>query len=111
MQKGNVVIQADVDEITSSMVVLRGLEDEVDTFVAGHEVVSRRSLGRIRSVLLRERLSREEVRDAEQRHLSVEPAGLQEIVAALGILDHPDPTTASDAPSAPDAMPAPKESS
>lgn len=111
MQKGNVVIQADVDEITSSMVVLRGLEDEVDTFVAGHEVVSRRSLGRIRSVLLRGRLSREEVRDAEQRHLSVEPAGLQEIVAALGILDHPDPTTASDAPSAPDAMPAPKESS
>lgn len=89
MQRGRVEIQADVEEITSSMVVVRGLEDEVDAFVAGREVVSRQSLGRIRSVLLRDRLSDEEIRLAEDRHLSVEPARLQEIVAALGILDHP----------------------
>ncbi len=96
MRRGRVEIQADVEEVTSSMVVVRGLEDDVDAFVAGRDVVSRHSLGRIRSVLLRDRLSSKDQRRAEQQHLSIEHAGLQEIVAALGILDHPDPTAPAD---------------
>lgn len=92
MRQGRVEIQADVEEITSSMVAVRGLEDAVDSFVAGRDVVSTQSLGRIRSVLLREQLTEQERRFADEQHLSVEHAGLQEIVASLGILDHPSPT-------------------
>ena len=68
----------------------------MDAFVAGRTVVSRQSLGRIRSVLLRDRLSPEDQQVAEQKHLSIERAGLQEIVAALGILEHPDPAASPD---------------
>ncbi|MDO5663225.1 MAG: ABC transporter ATP-binding protein [Brachybacterium sp.] len=89
MRGGRIEMQADVDEITASMTVVRGLDSAVDPFVAGRDVISSQSLGRIRSVLLRERLSPADARRAEELHLSVESAGLQDIVAAMGILDHP----------------------
>ncbi|KAA9394465.1 ATP-binding cassette domain-containing protein [Kocuria coralli] len=88
MRRGRIELHADVDEVTSSMTAIRGIDEAVDGFTAPYDVVSSQSLGRIHSVLVKGALAPDERARAEALHLSVEKPGLQEIVAALGILDH-----------------------
>ncbi|ROZ64607.1 ABC transporter ATP-binding protein [Kocuria soli] len=88
MRQGRIELHADSDAVTSSMTAVRGIEDAVDEFTASYDIVNSQSLGRIRSVLVRGSLSPRERERADRLHLSVETPGLQEIVAALGILDH-----------------------
>lgn len=88
MRKGRIELHAPVDRVTAEMTAIRGIDHAVDQFTTAYDIVSTQSLGRIRSVLIRGSLTPEEQERAEALHLSVESPGLQEIVAALGILDH-----------------------
>lgn len=89
LREGRLEMHADVDTVRSDAFLVRGLVDDVMPFIAGREVLSRQSMGRIESCLVRGHLDEVQQRRAEATHLSIEPAGLQELVAALGILDGP----------------------
>lgn len=88
MRRGRVEMHAEVDRITSGMTAVRGMDHAVDEFTAAYDVVASQSLGRIRSVLIEGALDPIERERAQDLHLSVESPALQEIVAALGVLDH-----------------------
>lgn len=87
MRDGRIEMHADVDTITSEVFTVRGLADDVGQLTSGLEVLSRQSMGRIESALVRGTLNGEAHRRAEELHVAIEPAGLQELVAALGVLD------------------------
>ncbi|NKE10756.1 MULTISPECIES: ABC transporter ATP-binding protein [Kocuria] len=87
MRWGRIDLHAPVEDVTASMTAVRGMDTAVDEFTAGYDVVSSQSLGRIKSVLVRGSVVGREQQRAEDLHLSVESPGLQEIVAALGVLD------------------------
>lgn len=99
MRAGRIDSRQEVDEVTSGTVMVRGRREDVDAFTVGREVLATTDMGTLRSALLRCRLEREDRRRAEQAHLAIEPANLQEIVAALGIL------TDTTSPSGPAADP------
>lgn len=89
MRDGRIEMHADVDSITSQVFVVRGLAGDVARLVDGLEVLSRQSMGRIESAMVRGGLNGGAHELAEELHVSIEPAGLQELVAALGVLDAP----------------------
>ncbi len=94
MRNGRIEVHADVDSITSDVFTVRGLGTDVARLIDGLEVLSRQSMGRIESILVRGELNGEAHRLAEELHVSIEPAGLQELVAALGVLDAAPATSA-----------------
>lgn len=87
MRNGRVEMHADVDSITSDVFTVRGLGADAAQLIGNLEVLSRQSMGRIESILVRGELNGAAHRRAEELHVSIEPAGLQELVAALGVLD------------------------
>jgi ABC-2 type transport system ATP-binding protein len=87
MRNGRLAMHADVDSITSQVSIVRGLGDDVDRLIGGLEVLSRQSMGRIESAMVRGLAGGEAHHRADELHVSIEPAGLQELVAALGVLD------------------------
>lgn len=89
MRDGRIEMHADVDSITSQVFVVRGLAGDVARLIDGLEVLSRKSMGRIESAMVRGGLNGGAHSLAEELHVSIEPAGLQELVAALGVLDAP----------------------
>ncbi len=89
MRNGRVEMHAEVDAITSGVVTVRGLGDDVARVAAGMEVLSVERMGRIESALIRGELNGSTRELAERLHVAIEPAGLQELVAALGVLDTP----------------------
>ncbi|MDO5618541.1 ABC transporter ATP-binding protein [Kocuria sp.] len=90
IRQGRVDLHAPVDEVTANMTAVRGLDEAMDRFLNGHNLISSQALGRIRSVLIRGALSPDDLELAADLHLSVESPSLQEIVASLGTLDHPN---------------------
>ncbi|AXE37262.1 ABC transporter ATP-binding protein [Acidipropionibacterium virtanenii] len=90
MRDGRIEMHADVDTIASEAYTVRGLADDVTQVVAGLEMLSSQSMGRIESALVRGDLNGDTHALAEELHVSIEPAGLQELVAAFGILDAGD---------------------
>ncbi|AZZ40983.1 ABC transporter ATP-binding protein [Acidipropionibacterium jensenii] len=92
MRQGHVEMHADVDSITSQSFTVRGLSADVAQVVAGLEVLSRKSMGRIESTMVRGNLNGRAHRRAEELHVSIEPAGLQDLVAALGVMSEPAST-------------------
>ncbi|MDN5977805.1 MAG: ATP-binding cassette domain-containing protein [Acidipropionibacterium jensenii] len=92
MRQGHVEMHADVDSITSQSFTVRGLSADVAQVVAGLEVLSRKSMGRIESTMVRGNLNGQAHRRAEELHVSIEPAGLQDLVAALGVMSEPAST-------------------
>ena len=82
---GRIVLQADVEQARSSAFIARGLEDDVRTLVGDREVLSERHLGRITSVMIKGTVTDEDETFADDHRISLEPASLQELVAAIGI--------------------------
>jgi len=91
MRNGRVEMHADVDAITSEAFIVRGRQADVARLIGDLEVLSRRSMGSIASVMVRGRHNGDLRHRAEELHVSIEPAGLQELVGALD-------ATASNAP-------------
>jgi ABC-2 type transport system ATP-binding protein len=87
LHHGTVVLRTDVEQARRSAFVARGLPDPVLTVAAGREIVSERTLGRILSATVRGQLTDTELRHAAGIGVAVEPASLQELIAALGIYD------------------------
>ena len=83
MRNGRVEMHADVDAITSEAFILRGRQVDVARLIGDLEVLSRRSMGSIASVMVRGRHNGGLHRRADELHVSIEPAGLQELVGAL----------------------------
>ena len=82
---GRIVLQADVDEARRSAFVARGFEADVLALAEGRELLSRRRLGGIVTATIRGHLSEADRRRAADARVSIEPAGLQELVAAIGL--------------------------
>lgn len=95
MRDGRIEMHADVDSITTDAHTVRGLTDDVKQVIAGLERLSTQSMGRIESALVRGHLNGDAHALADELHVSIEPAGLQELVAALGVLDAADATSGS----------------
>lgn len=89
LHHGGIDLRADTDEARTSAFVVRGLEAQVHSLIDDREVLSERRLGRILSATVRGAVTLEDERRAEADHLSIEPASLQELVAAIGISDIP----------------------
>ena len=100
IEGGRIALQADLEEAKRTAFIARGLEADVLALAAGRELLSMRRLGGIVSATIRGNLSADERRLAEQRRLSLEPATLQELVAAIGLHGMAAPP--------PDSMPDPQ---
>ena len=85
IDSGRIVLQADVDEARRSAFVARGFEADVLALAEGRELLSRRRLGGIVTATIRGQLSEADRRRAADARVSIEPAGLQELVAAIGL--------------------------
>jgi ABC-2 type transport system ATP-binding protein len=87
LHQGKVVLQADVDEARSSAFVARGLTEDVREFAAGRETIAEHALGRILSATIGGRVGAADEQRATERRIALEPASLQDLIAALGIQD------------------------
>jgi ABC-2 type transport system ATP-binding protein len=87
LHQGSVVLQAEVEDARRSAYVARGIAEDVREFVAGREVIAERSLGRILSTTVRGELTPLDEQRAARSRISLEPASLQDLIAALGIHD------------------------
>lgn len=85
LDRGEIVLQADVDEARRTAFVARGIDAEVRALAAGRELLSSRRLGGITSATIRGELSAQDRRRATDARVSIEPASLQELVAAIGL--------------------------
>jgi len=79
--------QADVDDARSSAFVARGLAEDVREFAAGREVIAEHALGRILSATIRGKVTPADEQVAAGKRIALEPASLQDLIAALGIHD------------------------
>ena len=87
LHQGKVVLQADVDEARSSAFVARGLTENVREFALGRETIAEHALGRILSATIRGRVGAAVEQRAAELRIALEPASLQDLIAALGIHD------------------------
>ncbi len=87
LHQGKVVLQADVDDARSSAFVARGLAEDVREFAAGREVIAEHALGRILSATIRGKVTPADEQVAAGKRIALEPASLQDLIAALGIHD------------------------
>ncbi len=87
LHQGKVVLQADVDEARSSAFVARGLAEDVREFAAGRDTIAEHALGRILSATIRGKVSAADEQRAAEKRIALEPASLQDLIAALGIHD------------------------
>lgn len=85
LDAGRIVLQAELDEARHSAFVVRGLESEVQALIGDRPVLAQRRLGRILSATVRGALTAADHDRAARTHLSLEPATLQELVAAIGL--------------------------
>lgn len=85
LDRGEIVLQADVDDARRTAFVARGLDAEVKALGVGRELLSSRRLGGITSATIRGELSAQDRRRANEARVSIEPASLQELVAAIGL--------------------------
>lgn len=87
LHAGRVVMKTEVDEARASAFVARGLGDDVRRLAGDREIVAEHALGRIVSATIRGRVTADDERAAVATRVSLEPASLQDLVAALGIHD------------------------
>ncbi|MBK0422158.1 ABC transporter ATP-binding protein [Leucobacter sp. CSA2] len=110
LDRGRVVREADVDELRGEAFQIAGKLSDLDAFLAGREVLSRRTIGGLGTAIIGERPS--DSVQAEARELGLELSGvsLQDLVAAYGLADEPgtashpesDPTRAANAARTPE---------
>lgn len=102
LENGIVALQADVEQARHSAFVVRGRESEVAALVGAREVLTQRRLGSIVSTTVRGEASASDRALAQRSALRLEPASLQDFVAALGIhaLDAEHPGSATSRPHA-----------
>ena len=85
LEDGVVAVQTEVDEARRGSFVVRGREAEVRAMLGDREVLTERGLGAILSATVRGEATPVDHAFADAHHLSIEPATLQEYVAAIGI--------------------------
>lgn len=85
LQGGALVLQTDADEARASAYVARGRVDDVRAFAAGREVVAESPLGTILAATIRGRATAADEASAAAARVVLEPAGLQSLIAALGV--------------------------
>jgi ABC-2 type transport system ATP-binding protein len=85
LQSGSLVLQTDVDAARASAFVARGRADDVRAFATGRDVVAENSLGPITAATIRGRATADDEARAIAARVSLEPAGLQDLIAALGV--------------------------
>lgn len=93
LEEGRVALQADVDEARRSAFVVRGLAAQVRALAGSRDMLTERHLGGIVSATVRGQITAADRELARRTHLALEPASLQDFVAALGIhaLERVDP--------------------
>jgi ABC-2 type transport system ATP-binding protein len=74
-----------VDAARASAFVARGRADDVRAFATGRDVVAENSLGPITAATIRGRATADDEARAIAARVSLEPAGLQDLIAALGV--------------------------
>ncbi len=85
LDSGRIVLQADVDRARQMAFVARGFESDVRALGRGRETLATRRLGGIVSAVIRGDLTPQERAHAESSRVTVEPVGLQDLVAAIGL--------------------------
>lgn len=85
LEDGVVAVQTDVEAAQRSSFIVRGLEEQVRALAGTREILTERRLGAIVSATVRGEVTTADRALAERTHLSLEPATLQEFVAAIGI--------------------------
>lgn len=85
LDRGTVAVHTDIETANRSAYVVRGPEPQVQAYVSGREVLTRRRIGTVAVATVRGSAGSAETDAATRQHLTVEPAGLQDFVAALGI--------------------------
>lgn len=85
LHEGRIALRADIDDARHSAFILRGLEPEVRALIGSRQVLAERRLGAILSATVRGHVDEELQERAAYGRVSVEPATLQELVAAIGL--------------------------
>lgn len=87
LDRGRVLKHADVDELRASAFQVSGRADAVVAFAAARQVLSRRTIGALASVVIEGSLTAEDRAAAATQGLDISPVSLQELVAAYGFVD------------------------
>ncbi|WP_299034610.1 ABC transporter ATP-binding protein [uncultured Pseudokineococcus sp.] len=98
LDRGRLVLDADVDEARERAHVVLGPAEAVERATAGSRTLASRRVGGFAEVVLEGPATAAATRSAGAAGLQVRPAGLQELVAALGAGDPPSPEAAVTAP-------------
>jgi ABC-2 type transport system ATP-binding protein len=77
------VLHEEADELKGRGVAVTGPADAVDAFTAGRTVLSRQSLGGVRSATLYGRLDSDETDRAKAAGLTLGPVGVQDLFVHL----------------------------
>lgn len=83
LDRGKVLLHRDADDLLREGTAITGPADRVDAFVAGMQVIGRRTLGRTASVMVMTPLDGSQRRVAEATGLDLAPVGLQELFVHL----------------------------
>lgn len=87
LDQGRVVKHDDVDELRASAFQVSGRAEALESFVAGRQVLSRRSIGGLATAVIEGSLSAEDRGTAANQNLDLSAVSLQELVAAYGFVD------------------------
>lgn len=85
VDQGRILVDSDVDTIKGSATTVSGLTADLDAFLVGRHVISRRSIGGLSTALIHESVSAP-IR-AEHPLIHFESPSLQDVVAAYGEAD------------------------
>ncbi|UOQ59111.1 ABC transporter ATP-binding protein [Leucobacter rhizosphaerae] len=99
IDQGRVVRHDDVDAMRGSAFQVAGKAAEIDRFVQGRSVLSRRSIGGLGTAVIGEAPTPEDRAAAEADGLEISAVSLQDLVAAYGLGDAVTEDTGSDGPS------------
>jgi ABC-2 type transport system ATP-binding protein len=83
IDRGRLVLHEEADELKGRGVAVTGPADAVDAFTAGRTVLSRQSLGGVRSATLYGRLEPAETERAKVAGLTLGPVGVQDLFVHL----------------------------
>lgn len=85
LHEGRIALHADIDDARRTAFVLRGLEADVRALIGDRVVLTERRLGGILSATVRGTVDDDVEDRAAMSRVSLEPATLQELVAAIGV--------------------------
>lgn len=88
LEDGVVAVHAEVDLARRESFIVRGPQEQVRALIGAREVLTERNLGNLLTATVRGQASDADRALAHQTRLALEPATLQEFVAAIGVRSH-----------------------